>query len=157
MSLLAASNLAKSFGPHDIFRDVSLSIPHRARIGLVGPNGVGKTTLVRILAGLEDPSAGVVQRSKGMRIGYLAQNATLDSVSTVWQECLGLFNDLIAMQEKLSQLEHHMSDEQTEAGLEAALGAYGKLQAEYERLGGYTFENSHPSDLNWLRVCIGRF
>src|SRR6266545_6051237 len=150
MSLLSAVNLAKSFGPNDIFKDVSLSIPHRARIGLVGPNGVGKTTLLRILMGLEDPSAGDVQRAKGVRLGYLPQNATLDSDSTLWQECLSLFADLIAMQERLNQLEHRMGAEQTEAGLDTALAAYGRLQAEFERLGGYTFETRIRQTLTGL-------
>ena len=58
MPLLTATGLGKSYGPVDIFRDISLSIPHRARIGLVGANGVGKTTLLRILVGLEESSEG---------------------------------------------------------------------------------------------------
>jgi ATP-binding cassette subfamily F protein 3 len=150
MSLLNAVNLAKSFGPNDIFKDVSLSIPHRARIGLVGPNGVGKTTLLRILMGLEEPSAGVVQRAKGLRLGYLPQNATLESDSTLWLECLSLFFDLIAMQERLNQLEHAMGAEPTEAGLEAALGSYGRLQVDFERLGGYTYETRIRQTLTGL-------
>src|SRR5512146_3252910 len=150
MSLLTADRLSKSFGPNDIFKDVSFSIPQRARIGLVGPNGVGKTTLLRILMGLEEPSAGAVQLAKGTRLGYLPQNATLDSDRTLWQECLGLFNDLIAMQERLNQLEHAMGAEQSEDGLEAALGTYGRLQAEFERLGGYTFETRIRQTLTGL-------
>jgi ATP-binding cassette, subfamily F, member 3 len=150
MSLLSAVNLSKAFGPNDIFKDVSLSIPHRARIGLVGPNGVGKTTLLRVLMGLEEPSAGEVQRAKGLRLGYLPQNATLESDSTLWMECLSLFNDLIAMQERLNQLEHAMGGEQSEARLEAALGSYGRLQAEFERLGGYTYETRIRQTLTGL-------
>lgn len=150
MSLLSAVNLSKSFGHNDIFQDVSLSIPHRARIGLVGPNGIGKTTLLRILAGLEEPTTGEVQRAKGLRIGYLPQNATLESGSTVWQECLSLFGGLIAMQERLTQLEHSMSAEQDEAKLETALETYGKLQAEFEHLGGYTFETRIRQTLTGL-------
>jgi ATP-binding cassette subfamily F protein 3 len=150
MSLLVANNLSKSFGPNDIFRDVSLSIPQRARIGLVGPNGVGKTTLLRILYGLEDPSTGDVQRARGIRLGYLPQNATLESGGTVWQECLGLFADLIAMQQRLSSMEHAMSAGQNEAGLESALENYGKLQAEFERLGGYTYETRIRQTLTGL-------
>ena len=64
MSIISARNIAKSYGPNDIFTDISLSIPRHARIGLVGPNGVGKTTLLRILYGEEVPSEGIVERSR---------------------------------------------------------------------------------------------
>ena len=65
MALLTAQNLARSFGPVDIFDGITLSIPHNARIAIVGTNGVGKTTLLRILAGEDEPSEGTVYRSKG--------------------------------------------------------------------------------------------
>jgi ATP-binding cassette, subfamily F, member 3 len=150
MPLLSANNLAKSFGSSDIFRDVSFSIPHHSRIGLVGPNGVGKTTLLRVLLGLEDASAGSLQIARGTRLGYLPQNATLDSNSTVWEECLSLFSDLIAMQERLAQLEQAMSAASAEAGLETAMATYGKLQHEFERLGGYTYETRIRQTLTGL-------
>ncbi len=72
MSLISASSLAKSFEPVDIFSGISLSIPKGARIAIVGPNGIGKTTLLRILVGLEEPTRGVVQRARGLHIGLPA-------------------------------------------------------------------------------------
>lgn len=150
MSLLTATNLSKSYGPHDIFRNVSLSVPQHARIGLVGPNGVGKTTLMRILVGEEEPSSGSVQYAKGIRVGYLPQNASLDTGSNIWEECLGLFSDLIAMQGRLHQMERALSDVQNDAALEPMLEAYGKLQAEFERLGGYTYETRIRQTLTGL-------
>ena len=71
MSLLTTVNLAKSYDPDDIFSGITVSIPKRARIGLVGSNGVGKTTLLRILIGEESPSEGSVQKAKQLKIGYL--------------------------------------------------------------------------------------
>jgi ATP-binding cassette subfamily F protein 3 len=137
MSLLSASNLSKSFGPVDIFSGISVGIPARARIGMVGPNGVGKTTLLRILAGADEPTEGAVQRSRGLRIGYLPQEASLNSERTLWQECLASFTNLITMQKELARLEASMSQPDQ---AEAALATYGRMQDEFERLGGYTYE-----------------
>ena len=77
MSLITAAGLRKSFGPVDIFSNISLSIPHRSRIAIVGPNGIGKTTLLRILAGEDTPSAGHVSSARNLRTGYLPQEASV--------------------------------------------------------------------------------
>ena len=147
MSLLTANALAKSFGPVDIFSDVTLSIPHRARIGLVGPNGVGKTTLLRILLGEEEPSNGEVQYSRGLQMAYLPQEARLLTDHTLWQECLTVFEDLIQRQAELARLETIMADPEQ---AESALGSYGRLQEKFERLGGYTFETRIRQTLTGL-------
>jgi len=137
MPLITAIDLGKSYGPNDIFSHVSLSVPHRARIGLVGPNGVGKTTLLRILIGLEEPSSGEVQKARNLSVGYLPQEAGLDARGTLWQECLGAFIEVLAHQVEMARLEAAMSEPQQ---AEAALEAYGRLQQEFDRLGGYTYE-----------------
>jgi ATP-binding cassette subfamily F protein 3 len=132
MPLLNAYNLGKSYGPDDIFSGVSFSVPHHARIGLVGANGVGKTTLLRILVGLDEPSAGSVQFARGARVGYLPQEAVLEGGHTLWEECLRPFADLVTRQDELAQLEHTLSDD--------TLETYGKRQHEFESMGGYTYE-----------------
>src|SRR5690606_11339888 len=71
MALVTAQNLARSFGAEDIFSGVSVSIPHRARIALVGPNGSGKTTLLRLLAKHDEPTEGTVMHAGGLEIGFL--------------------------------------------------------------------------------------
>ena len=79
MSLITANSLSKSFGAEDLFRDVSFSIAKGARFALVGPNGIGKTTLLRILMGLEEPSSGSVTRARSLR----TRQGTLDIVGAV--------------------------------------------------------------------------
>ncbi len=138
MPILSATGLGKSYGPNDIFSGIALNVPHRARIGMVGPNGVGKTTLLRILVGLEEPSEGEVQRARGLRVGYLPQEVKMVSERTLWDECLTAFDDLIALQADLRRLEQRMSEQPAEA--EQALAAYGRLQAQFELRGGYTYE-----------------
>jgi ATP-binding cassette subfamily F protein 3 len=137
MSILTASNLAKSYGPDDIFFNVSLSIPRGGRIAIVGPNGIGKTTLLRILVGLEEPSNGEIQRARKLSIGYLPQEAVLSTGHSLWDECLIAFEGLRQQEAKLGQLEAAMGDpEQAQRALER----YGKLQDSFERQGGYTYE-----------------
>jgi ATP-binding cassette, subfamily F, member 3 len=137
MPLLTAHDLSKSFGATDIFTSVSISIPHRARIGLVGANGIGKTTLLRILAGLDESSGGAVHQARNVRIGFLPQEAVLDSSLTLWEEELSVFQSLVDTQKELHKLEERLSNEGESVSL---LAEYGKLQSAFDNAGGYTFE-----------------
>ncbi len=136
MSLITASNLSKSFGPVDIFSGVTFAVAKGARLALVGPNGIGKTTLLRILIGLEEASGGAVSRARNIRIGYLPQEAEFAMEGTVWDACLSPFADLLARQGELARLEAEMAAPEKR---EQALVRYGPLQQEFERRGGYTF------------------
>ncbi len=91
MPLLSASHVGKSFGADDIFADVSVEIPHGAKIALVGPNGAGKTTLLRLLIRADEPTAGTIQHAKGLTIGYLPQRPELLTDRTLWDEMLTAF------------------------------------------------------------------
>jgi len=147
MSLISALNLAKSFEPTLIFSGISFSIPKDARIAIVGPNGIGKTTLLRILVGLEEPSRGSVQRARDTRLGYLPQEAGLSGTHTLWEECLKAVADLRSLEAELARLEAAMSDP---AQSEDALERYGPLQHEFERRGGYTYETRIRQTLTGL-------
>ena len=137
MSLITANNLAKSFGSVDIFEGISLAIPHGSRIAIVGPNGVGKTTLLRILIGLDYPNAGDVHHAKDLTIGHLPQEATLIKEGTIWDHCLEVFEDLIALREELEACMRAMSDP---SQADEAVNRYGSLEEQFENRGGYTFE-----------------
>ncbi len=136
MSLIAAKDLSKSFGPIDLFSGVSFDIPRGSRLALVGANGCGKTTLLRMLVGLDDPSSGRISRAKSIRTGYLPQEAEFDMEGSVWDACFLVFTDLISRQGELEKLEAEMSVAETR---EQALFRYGPLQHEFERRGGYNF------------------
>ena len=137
MSLVTTQNLGKSFDPIDIFAGLSLSIPHGARVALVGPNGIGKTTFLRIIAGRETPSLGEVHRVRGLTMGYLPQESVLESDRTLWEECLKPFAALRAREDELARLEAQMSDPDAPDDI---LESYGGLQEKFEHAGGYTYE-----------------
>jgi ATP-binding cassette subfamily F protein 3 len=147
MPILTTYDLSKSYGALDLFNSVTISIPHRARIGLVGANGIGKTTLLRILMGEEDASGGVVNRARNSRIGYLPQEAVLNSDLTLWEEELTVFQPLLDMQLELHQLENRLASESQDDEL---LTAYGKLQSRFEHAGGYTYETQLRMTLTGL-------
>jgi ATP-binding cassette subfamily F protein 3 len=154
MSLLTASHLTKSFGPDDIFTDISLNIPQRARIAIVGPNGIGKTTLLRILAGLDSPTDGHVSRMRNLKSGYLPQEAPVDAKHTLWDECLSPFEDLRTQELELAQLEASMADPNI---VDVAMVRYGSLQAEFELMGGYTYITRIKQVLSGLGFDEGEY
>lgn len=137
MSIITARDLAKDYGPDEIFSGVSVEVPHGARIALVGPNGAGKTTLLHILIGQELPSAGEVYRARGIRVGFLPQRPEILSEYTLRQEFYSAFSQLRHMEQELAHLAEQMS---APGASEAATAAYGALQEAFEAAGGYTYE-----------------
>ncbi len=142
MAVLSASNVGQSFGEYDVFGGVNVSIPSDGKIGLVGPNGIGKTTLLLILAGKAQPSSGQVHLSRGGRIGYLSQASSdifIGSAGeqTIHGEMLSVFQPILDMEDRLRQLEIEMASEEATDEL---LAEYSRLQAQHEIAGGYGYE-----------------
>lgn len=139
MSLITTSSLSKSYGSVDIFSGLNLTIPPGARIALVGENGIGKTTLLNLLADLESPTEGKINRANQLRIGYLPQKSSLSSELTLWEETLKAVSKLRRMEKELQELEELMG--KTEGATDDLVTRYGSLQVKFENQGGYTYEN----------------
>ena len=152
MSLLTANSISKSFGDLDIFSDISLSVPQKARIGFVGENGSGKTTLLKILVGLDDPDTGTVSRARDLTIGYLPQQIEISSDKTPYESCLESFADLIKTQEQLNRMEEDLLNHPDD---QALLDSYGKLQNNFENRGGYTYRSKINQILQGLGLTDG--
>ena len=131
MSLVTGQRIIHNYGQGDVLKNVDFALPDGARVGLVGPNGEGKTTLLRIIAGLLAPSAGAVQRRRGLTVGYLPQDPPPLAGATLRQAMDEVFADLRRTQEQMDALAGDLSDP-------AALNRYAALQHEFETAGGYT-------------------
>ena len=140
MSILTLSNISQSYGDFDVFLGINASIPNDGKVGLVGPNGIGKTTLLRILAGLATPSSGAVSTAQGTRIGYLRQEAMEAFVgrdNTIHAEMLTVFRALKEQEALLHQLQEQMAQAEPS---EELLRAYSAAHEAFEHAGGYGVE-----------------
>ena len=135
--MIALDALSKGYGGQTLIRDVSWRIGRGERIGLCGPNGTGKTTLCRILAGVEDPDSGRVHRDTGVSVGYLPQEVGATEAGTVLAEALSGFDDVWRLEAELERLAALMAAE--DAGPELT-ERYGEVQHRFEALGGYRLE-----------------
>jgi ATP-binding cassette subfamily F protein 3 len=150
MIIVQGKNLAQSFGANDIFEGIDLRLNFRERVGLVGPNGCGKTTLLQLVAGWQQPREGELTRAADLTVGYLQQEAVLTFAgqeNTVYEEMLTVFARLTAQEAELRRLEAQM-----EAGdySEAVLGEYGRIQEAYDVGGGYQFRHDIKRVLHGL-------
>ncbi len=136
---LVVDKIAKAFGIHEIFKDVSFMIEKGEHVGLVGVNGSGKTTLLRCLLQPDWLDAGSIKFEPGISVGYVQQGFA-EIHGTIWQFMLEACPEITELRQKLAQLEADSAGLQGEA-LEACLEEYGRVTKRYEFIDGYNFEN----------------
>ena len=139
--MLTASGLSKTHGSRTLFDNVTIKVLPGHRTALVGGNGVGKTTLLEILVGIQEPDTGTVTRPREMRIGYLPQDLEAVAGGTVLAETMSGAAHINEVAEELSRLESRLADHEA-PDAEAVLAAYGEAQSRFEHLGGYALEAS---------------
>ncbi|HEY3291154.1 MAG TPA: ATP-binding cassette domain-containing protein, partial [Anaerolineae bacterium] len=138
MSIITGTTLGKSFGAFDVFTELNFSIAQGDKIALVGANGCGKTTLLKVIAGVDEASAGTLHYARGTSLGYLAQTAEESTEHTVWLEMASVFVEVNALAARLRRLEQEMLE--PEKG-EQALAQYGEAEHQFQLLGGYEVDS----------------
>ena len=143
MILLSLQGVRKSFGTNEVLKGVSFTLQDGERMGLVGVNGCGKSTLMKIIAGLEHLDDGIITMQKGLKLGYLAQQGTVDENRTVLEELESVFAPVVAMEEQLRALERQMAEVADDETLLHRLGSqYDQLTREFERRNGYGWRST---------------
>ena len=150
MSLLVVNQIKKSFGPDVLFRNVSFRLEWRQKLGLVGRNGTGKTTLLRLLTGQQEPDSGGIFFEKNIRFGYLKQEDGVDPEKTVLMEAENAFAHVLEMENRLREVEHEMAQAKDGEDLERVLAEYSLLHDRFEAMGGYDNLRDIPSVLKKL-------
>ncbi|MFH1566689.1 MAG: ABC-F family ATP-binding cassette domain-containing protein, partial [Gemmatimonadota bacterium] len=161
MSLITGTGVGRYYGAQDVLKDLAFAIEPGDHIGLVGANGEGKTTLLRLLAGLETPTSGQLHRKRDLRLGYLPQDPVAETRDTaLWDHMLEAFGDLRQLEAQLEAQAHRLdeADGPGEAGGHGeALERYSALQAEFERRDGYTYEHRIRTVLHGLGFSQGQY
>ncbi|EOU1902524.1 ABC-F family ATP-binding cassette domain-containing protein [Clostridium perfringens] len=142
MIILSCRHLTKSFGIDEILRDVTFNINEGEKVGLIGPNGEGKSTLFKILTKQLDYDSGELFLDKNKTLGYLSQNLSLDSENTIYDEMLSVFSSLTELEDKIKTLEEKLNepyDASKEEYHNKLIKDYTLSQELYENRGGYTF------------------
>ena len=148
--MIQVEDIAKAYAGQRLFRELSWRIPDGARIGLVGPNGVGKTTLCRLLAGLEEPDAGRISRPRETTVGYLSQEVAGGVGGSVLAAALSGFDEVWRIEYQMEEVAAALSGAPNGAQSDALTARYGDLQHRFEALGGYRLETAAKAILGGL-------
>jgi ATP-binding cassette, subfamily F, member 3 len=151
--LLQSSGITKHYGVTPVLEGVSLQINERDRIGLVGVNGAGKSTFLKILAGELTADNGSVSKPKELRIGYLAQNGGLQGHLTIMEEMISAFGPLLEQERILRGLEERMADPaelENPQRYESLVSQFADLSEKFRENGGYEMNNRIRSVLHGM-------
>ena len=145
MPVLSLSKLSMSFGERELFRDLSFEVDARDKVGLIGRNGVGKTTLFKIICGELDPTAGVVAAERGLVIGYMEQHACSDSSRSIYDELESVFDALKETEREIERLTAQIDSGGRD--LDALIERQTQLIDAFEAQGGLTYKSRTRSAL----------
>ena len=147
--ILQVSNINKYFNDNHILKDVSFHMNEYDKTALVGINGSGKTTLIRIIMNELNKDSGTISLTRGVSVGYLPQNAIIDSDATIYEEVLKVKEALISDEQALRDMEKEMGDVKGRE-LEALMEDYHKLEEAFDRAGGYRIASDISGTLKGL-------
>lgn len=153
MLLLQTNEISKSFVTDLVLSNISIEVQLGERVALVGRNGAGKSTLLKIIAGEMSADSGEIIMPKDRTMGYLPQNATLDSTRGIYDELLSVFGPLIALEKRMRRMEEQMADPGSFASpkeYDQLLKTYDAMQADFREKGGFTYQAETRSVLNGL-------
>ena len=138
--IFACHNLNKSFGEQLIVKDGSFHIEDREKAALVGVNGAGKSTILKMIVKEESADSGEIVLTKGRTLGYLAQQQNLEGGRTVYEEVKTAKADIIEMELQIRSIEHELKSLSGEE-LAKRLETYNRLMSQFEALNGYAYES----------------
>ena len=149
-TILTINDLEKRYISDLIFSGVTFQVNEGEHIGIVGPNGVGKSTLLKIIAGIEHLSGGIMAPMRGLRITYLAQEARFDSDRNVREEAMDAFAPLHILRARMTEIELALSEASDDATLERLMTEYDAASVAFETGGGYDIEHRTEAVLHGL-------
>jgi ATP-binding cassette, subfamily F, member 3 len=152
MILCSLRNVTQIIGANTIFQDINLEIKQGERIGLIGRNGEGKTSLLNLISKESDPASGVISWKKELRTGLLKQIAVTEEEKQVQALLYDVFEDLNKIREKMTELEQRMAAEKDPAKLERHMEIYGTLLDKFQQDGGYEMDAQVRQVLNGLQM-----
>lgn len=154
--ILSCQNISKAFVENQVLKNVSFHIEDHEKAAIVGINGAGKTTLLRIIVGEMTPDDGQVVLAKDKTLGYLAQNSTVDTSHTIYEELLSVKADLLRLEEKIRECENNMKHAAGDA-LEDLMKQYTSLTHAFETGGGYLYRSELVGVLKGLGFTEDEF
>ncbi|MCP4163895.1 MAG: ABC-F family ATP-binding cassette domain-containing protein [Deltaproteobacteria bacterium] len=146
------SNIKMEYGKRVLFRNGSFLVRPNDKIGLVGPNGSGKTTIFKIITGEEIPDEGTVSIDPGMKVGYFSQDVGEMTGHSALIEVLSGAGSVYEIGEKLTEMEHQMCQPMDDEAMDQLMNRYGEFQMEYQTQGGYDLETEAKTILNGLGI-----